>query len=121
MTKAGMRLDWGVVHKRRNKLVSRQAMIEGPAPIDCVRPSCLIKYIIKSWRYVLVLLYHRYRTEYAEEYPDIDIPLKYRTGDYGPEGIWSSIWEIIKVKTRRLITWLKVKRQPTRVMENSAN
>ena len=105
---------WGATHKRGGRLVVRMVSIEPPGLINCVKPSCLVKYIIKSWRYVLVLLYHKYRSEYAEKYPDIYILWKYRTGEDSPEGIWLTIWEIIKLRTRRRITWLKQKKYATR-------
>lgn len=109
-SRAGLKVRWGATHKRGGRLVSRQASIDPLGGIDCVRLTCLVKYIIKSWQYVLLLLYHKYRAEYAETYPDENIVWKYRTGEDSPEGIWSSIWEIIKLKTRRIITWLKVKK-----------
>lgn len=102
-------VKWGATHKRGGRLISRQASVTGPGVIDCVKPTCLVKYIVKSLRYVLILLYHKYRAQYAEAYPDIYIVWKYRTGEDSPEGIWSSIWEIIKVRIRRAITWLKLR------------
>lgn len=118
-SRAGLGIEWGVTHKRGGILISRQVSIIPPGMIDCVKPTCLFKYVIKSLRYVLVLLYHKYRTEYAERYPEENITWKYRTGEHGPEGINESIWEIIKVQTRRLKTWLRAKRPRMRGMANS--
>ena len=104
-----MTVTWGATHKRGGRLISRQASVAGPGVIDCVKPTCLVKYIVKSLRYVLILLYHKYRANYAEAYPDIYIVWKYRTGEDCPEGVWNTIWEIIKVRIRRAITWLKLR------------
>ena len=119
MNKAGLKVEWGVAHKRGGILISRQAYIESPGAINCVRVTCLVKYIVKSLRYVFILLYHRYRTEYAEMYPMLNIPWKYRTGENYPENIKDAIWEIVKLRTRRIITWLSHKRPQMKVMENS--
>ena len=113
-SRAGLSVRWGAEHRRGGRLISRQVSISSPGVIDCIKPLCLMKYVIKSWRYVLILLYHKYRGDYAEKYPEDNILEKYRTGEQSPRGIWSSLWEIIKVKTRRKITWLKHRKYATK-------
>ena len=107
--RAGLRVRVGATHKRGGRLISRQTSMR-PIGIDCLRLSCWIKWPIKAFTYFLLCNYHKYRSEYAEAYPDANIIWKYRTGEDSPEGMWSSIWEIIKLKTRRRITWLKLKK-----------
>ena len=112
-SRAGLLFEWGATHKRGGRLISRQVSIK-PPEITCPRLSCWVKFPIKALQYLLVCQYQHYRTDYAEAYPDIYIVGKYRTGEDCPERIWSSIWEIIKLKTRRRITWLKTKKYVTR-------
>lgn len=80
------------------RLISRQMMIEPPAPITCVRLSCLWRYTIRSVKYTLTLLYHKHRATYAENNRRKEIPEKYRTGEDAPVSILGLLWEISKLK-----------------------
>ena len=88
-------------HSGEGKLISRQVSVEPPAPISCVRVSCLWRYTLESIAYTLTLLYHKKRTEYAEGNRDKDMPERYRTGEDTPDSIIGLVWEIIKLKIRR--------------------
>ena len=106
----GVRHKYTATHKRRGRLISRQANMPPPPVMTCPQLSCYRKFIRECIKYDLLLQYHRERTSYAEAYPDEHIKWKYRTGEDPPEGIRSSIWELIKLRTRRKLTWLKVKK-----------
>ena len=108
ISKTGLKVRWGATHKRGGRLVSRQASIA--PPIFCGKTRYIFKFLFKSWRYALILSYHRHRVEYAEKYPEENIKWKYRTGENAPETIGRAIWELFILKLRRRITWLKAKK-----------
>lgn len=96
MTQAGIVINWGATHRDgRGVIISRQVAIEAPGMIECVRLSCLWKYMIKSLRYTLIMLYHRYRVAYAESHRNKHMPAHYRLGEPSPETIWGAIREIL--------------------------
>jgi hypothetical protein len=81
---------------RPGRLICRQVMVESPA-IRCAKLSCLWQYTIKSIQYVLTLLYHQYRVEYAEKARGKEIPEHYRTGENVPQSILGLIWAIMRM------------------------
>jgi len=87
--------------RKLGKLVVRLGAVEPPGGIDCVRFSCLWKYLLKSLRYVLVSLYHKHRIAYAMSHRDKDIPIRYRTGEPSPDSIWEAVKAILRLKVRR--------------------
>lgn len=103
----GLSFKWGATHKRGGRLVVRQTSVDPPK--WCGKCRYILKYMYKAWSYMLLMGYHKFRAEYAEEFPDDNIAWKYRTGEDPPDNFWSSIWEIIILKTRRRLTWLKHK------------
>ena len=106
----GLKHKYTATHKRGGRLVSQQASMPPPPIMTCPKLSCYRKFVRQCWEYVLLLKYHKERISYAEAYPNENIKWKYRTGEDPPEGIRSSIWELFKLRTRRKITWLKVKK-----------
>lgn len=56
------------------------------------------KFAVKSLAYVLAMLYHKYRVEYAEKNRNKEIPVKYRTGEEAPESVLGLIFQIIKLR-----------------------
>lgn len=107
MAQSGLIVSWGATHRHNGVLVVRMASIAPPGVIKCVRLSCLWNYLIASLRYTLIMLYHRYRVEYAESHKyneahrDKDIPYHYRTGVPSPDTIWGAAKEIVRLKIRR--------------------
>lgn len=97
-TTLGINVTWGASHHSKGRLISRQASIEPPGQISCVKITCLWKYTIKSIKYVLIELYHKYRVEYAEKHRNDDIPMDYRTGENTPTGIVKLLIEIFRLK-----------------------
>ena len=97
----------GATHHKNGKLVLRMTSLPPLAPLTCPKLTCIIDFIIDNIRYGYMLQYQKERGDYAEAFPTENIKMKYRTGEDYPEGIWSSIWEIIKLRTRRKKTWLK--------------
>jgi len=105
-TKSGLATSFTATHRngKTGQLISRQASVEAPV-ITCMRPRCLRRYMVKSLAYMLLMLYHKKRVNYAERKRNEDIPSKYRTGDNAPSGapsgVFRTLWEIIKIKLRR--------------------
>jgi len=98
----GLVITWGADHRDGNgTLIVRQASVREPAPINCIKPRCLARYIYKSLLYTMLLLYHQERVIYAEAHRKDIIPDKYRTGEDSPKTIRGNIWEIMKLKSRR--------------------
>lgn len=100
-------VSWGAVHRHNGMLVVRMASVAPPGIIRCVRFSCLWNYLIATLIYTLVMLYHKYRVEYAESHRyneargGKDIPFHYRAGVPSPDTIWGAVKEIVKLKLRR--------------------
>ena len=95
---AGMHLAWGTTHCDSNgTLISRQAKIEPPEAPQCLRLSCLFKYVKDSVLYAMVANYHARRTAYAEANRDKVILERYRTGEPSPQTIWQAIHANIKI------------------------
>ena len=90
-TQSGLLVSWGAEHKSGDRLISRQASIEPPAPPQCIRPSCLIKYVWETLTYTLILSYHARRVAYAESNRNKEILERYRTGEPSPETMWQAI------------------------------
>jgi len=99
-TTSGLATSFTATHESKGRLISRQASVEAPV-ITCMRPSCLRRYMVKSLAYMLLMLYHKKRVNYAERKRNEDIPSKYRTGDNAPSGVFRTLLEIIKIKLRR--------------------
>jgi len=98
----GLAIDWGFKHRDgTGNLISRQVMIQPPLPITCIKPICLWRYQILTWKYLLMQLYHKYRVGYAERNRYKTIPEYYRTGDNMPFTIRGLLWEIFKLGVRR--------------------
>ena len=94
----GPKVSWGATHRDKDgRLISRQVSIDTPAPPDCIRISCMVRYVLDSFLYTLVALYHQRRTAYAEANRNGNILERYRTGDPGPETIWQAIHANIKL------------------------
>jgi hypothetical protein len=97
---AGLVINWGMEHRDgEGKLISQQASVEPPR-IECPKISCLWRYTIKSFQYTLLMLYHKYRLQYAEANRRKDIPEYYRTGENAPESMFGLAKEIIKLRIK---------------------
>ena len=99
-TTAGVKLTWGSEHMSKGRLISRQASIPPPKPMTCLKPSCYFAYLGRVFTYMLVNIYHSKRVAYAEKHRRDAIPEKYRTGEPSPEGILSTVKEILKLSWR---------------------
>jgi len=107
----GLKVYWGMEHRSADgTLISRQALIEPPKPLTCMKLGCLRRYFIRCLRYSLVLKYHQNRAAYAEKWSKSGkgerykvINEKYRTGEGAPIGFRELIWENIKI---RILLWL---------------
>lgn len=96
-TPGGNLISWGVRHESGDRLISRQASVAPPVPPQCIRPSCLIKYVWETLTYTLILNYHARRVAYAEANKNKDILERYRTGEPSPETMWQAIHANIKL------------------------
>jgi len=97
----GLAVSWGTEHhSKEGVLISRQVSFPPPV-IRCMTLSCLRRYLVDSWRYTLILMYHKYRTIYAEKHRNENIPEHYRTGDNSPTSIMGALWAIFKLRLRR--------------------
>ena len=97
-TSGGLKVTWGAEHcDGEGNLISRQASISTPIPPNCIRLSCLLKYVIDSIRYALICIYHERRTAYAEANRHKKILERYRTGEPSPETIWQAIHALTKI------------------------
>ncbi len=97
-TLSGLVIRWGVEHRDgKGNLISRQADIQPPAPISCIKPACLWRYLIQSLTYILTLLYHERRVSYAEANRNKKILERYRMGDPSPKTLWEAIHANIKL------------------------
>ena len=79
-------------------LIVRMVTITAPTPPQCIRPGCLLKYVIESITYSLILSYHTRRVEYAEQNRRKRILQRYRTGEPSPKTLWQAIHANIKLK-----------------------
>lgn len=93
----GLQVHWGAEHRLGDRLISRQVSIEEPPVPQCIRPSCLKRYLLDALLYALVASYHARRIAYAEKNPDKDILERYRTGEPSPRTIWQAIHANIKL------------------------
>jgi len=85
----------------KGNLISTSVSIQPVEPPECFRFSCLWKFYLKVVRFWLISQYHMRRVVYAEKNRHKQIPMKYRTGEDGPETIRESILAIIKLSLRR--------------------
>jgi len=98
---AGLSFSVEAEHRdSEGNLIVRHITVHPPV-ITCIRPSCLYRYVLKSWCYTWVMLYHKYRMQHAERHRHDNIDEKYRTGEPSPQSIRQAIYEIIKLKLRR--------------------
>lgn len=102
LARSGVGVSFSSEHRNGSgELISRQATIEAPRPITCIKVSCLWRYLIKSLTYTMILLYDKQRVVYAEKHRGKEIPLKYRTGEPSPNSITQALIEILRLKLRR--------------------
>jgi len=98
-SQGGLRFTWGATHRDKDgNLISRQATVEPPAPPQCIRPSCLWKFVIDNIRFTLVLSYHARRVAYAEANRHKVILERYRTGEPAPQTMWQAIHANMKLR-----------------------
>lgn len=89
---------WGASHNTGDgRLISRQTIVEVPVWSPCLTLTCMKAYFKAQVVYVLTLLYHQYRVEYAEKFRDNDIPTHYRTGENAPTTFWGLVWAIMRI------------------------
>ena len=89
---------WHAEHRTADgRLICRQAIVQPPEFGNCLVLTCLAKYVKAQVMFVLTLLYHKYRCEYAEKARDKEIPMRYRTGDDVPTSFWKLVWEIMRI------------------------
>jgi len=89
---------WGADHRDgQGNLICRQSIVIPPEPIKCPNLSCFKKFFVSNLKYVLTLLYHEYRCEYAEKMRGKDIPMKYRTGEGVSESVFGLFMAIMRV------------------------
>ena len=89
---------WGVSHKDgKGNLISRQAIAQAPDMKPCLALKCVGGYFKAQMIYVLTLLYHQYRVEYAEKMRGKEIKMDYRTGENAPSTIPGLVWAIMRL------------------------
>jgi len=89
---------WGAEHKTKDgRLISRQAIVPAPEFGPCLVLTCLWEYFKAQLIYVLTLMYHEHRVEYAEKSRDKEIKEDYRTGENVPKTFWKLVWAILRV------------------------
>ena len=95
----GLGMTWHAVHRTGDgRLIDDQVKIPVPQEPNCIKPSCLWKYVIDSIRYALIVNYHMKRSAYAQANPHKEILERYRTGEPSPQTIWQAIHANIKLK-----------------------
>ena len=99
-TSSGIEIQWAAEHKSGGRLISRQASITPPSPPACIRLSCLMRYLLDSLKFALLLSYHKRRVAYAEKNRNKEILERYRTGEPSPETIWHMIHASLKLTCR---------------------
>ena len=95
--KAGLGIKWGAEHRAGSRLISRQVSIDAPNPPECIKLTCLARYLIDALTYALVASYHRRRVAYAEANRNKEILERYRTGLPSPKTLWQAIHANIKL------------------------
>ena len=85
----------------KGNLIARTVSIQVPRLPDCPRLSCLWKFPLKLFFYLLISKYHCKRVAYAEKNRHKTIPMKYRTGEDAPQNIGQAMWGIVKLSLRR--------------------
>jgi len=89
---------WGATHRSKDgTLISRHAMVKSPEMPPCLALKCFGKYFKAQMIYILTLVYHQRRVEYAEKNRRQTIELKYRTGENTPVTFWGLVREILKI------------------------
>lgn len=97
-TAGGIRLSWGAEHRDKDgNLISRQASIKEPTAPTCLRPDCLLRYMLDAFFYSLLANYHARRVAYAEANRHKEILERYRTGEPSPKNIWQAIHANVKL------------------------
>ncbi|MFA5377310.1 MAG: hypothetical protein WC455_16285 [Dehalococcoidia bacterium] len=95
----GQGASFAAVHRDKDGgLIVIMNSVEAPAPPKCIRPGCLLKYVIDTLTYALVLSYHARRVAYAEKNKGKKILQRYRTGEPSPKNLWQAIHANIKLK-----------------------
>lgn len=95
-SKSGLGLSTESEHRSNGRLIAR--IVTAPAPqITCLRLSCILSYLFRTLRHVVLMEYHAKRVRYAEKNRDRDIPERYRTGEPAPQTIRQALIELIKI------------------------
>jgi len=97
MAETGIAIKWGVEHKAGDRLISKQVSLEAPAPPECIKLPCLVRYLGRALTFALVASYHRRRVAYAEANRNREILERYRTGEPSPKTLWQAIHANIKL------------------------
>jgi hypothetical protein len=96
--RSGIFISWGAEHRAGNgELISRQASIDPPESLNCIRLSCIWKFVWDMVTYSLILLYHEKRVKYAEANRGKKILERYRTGEPSPKSVWQAFIALTKL------------------------
>jgi len=79
------------------RLIVRSVSIQPPPPPKCVKPWCLLRFVLDTLFCALLSSYHTRRATYAEVNRHKKILERYRTGEPAPQNIWQAIHANIKL------------------------
>ena len=81
----------------QGRLIVKTYSVQPPKPPQCVRPSCLFKFVMDTLFCALLSSYHTRRVHYATINRNKKILERYRTGEPSPKNIWQAIHANIKL------------------------